>query len=79
MVPAALEMLQDTTSKHKSHLFDLNCQICSDKLKEDELLKEQDKVDEQTKHKKQHSHAPKRTDKVILVHNLTIWTQNIPI
>lgn len=40
-----LEALQDTTSKHKSHLFDLNCQICSGKIKEDELNAENNDKD----------------------------------
>ena len=29
-----LELLQDTTDRHASHLFDLNCRICSGQLKE---------------------------------------------
>ena len=37
-IPPLLEALQDTTSRHSSHLFDLNCQICSGKVKEDEVL-----------------------------------------
>ena len=41
--PSLLESLQDTTSKHKSHHFDLNCQICSGKIKEEDLLDSKDK------------------------------------
>lgn len=41
VVPAPLlEALQDTTSKHKSHLFDLNCQICTNKIKEEDVEKD---------------------------------------
>ncbi len=37
---ATLDLLQDTTERHKSHLFDLNCRICSGQTKpEDDIIK----------------------------------------
>lgn len=32
LAPVELDALQDTTSRHESHLFDLNCRICSGKV-----------------------------------------------
>ena len=61
-VAPVLEMLQDTTSKHKSHFFDLNCQICSGKLKEEE--EESSSRTPPGEHRKRHqSEADKRKDK----------------
>jgi hypothetical protein len=75
-VPAPLlEALQDTTSKHKSHLFDLNCQICSGKIKEEEADKDKSSTSSSStsirkrseKSSKQSSHhsesSSKRSDK----------------
>jgi hypothetical protein len=76
IVPAPpLEALQDTTSKHKSHLFDLNCQICSGKIKEEDADKDKSstsssstsirkKNDKSSKHSSRHSESSsKRSDK----------------
>lgn len=54
-----LDLLQDTTDRHKSHLFDLNCRICSGQLKEDEVNKESNKTTSKSSHKK----ASKDNDK----------------
>ncbi|KAJ0068412.1 hypothetical protein NL108_005996, partial [Boleophthalmus pectinirostris] len=36
-------MLKDTTSEHRTHLFDLNCKICTGQKKEEELLAKKEK------------------------------------
>ena len=65
-----LEMLQDTTSKHKSHLFDLNCQICSGKIKEEDVFPpnsskdgERSKSDDKAKKKHRKDTAKKKDDR----------------
>lgn len=71
-VPAPLlEALQDTTSKHKSHLFDLNCQICTNKIKEEEVEKDKSSTSSSTnssrkqndKSSKQSSHHSESSSK----------------
>uniref|UniRef100_A0A3B4BG84 Death inducer-obliterator 1 n=1 Tax=Periophthalmus magnuspinnatus TaxID=409849 RepID=A0A3B4BG84_9GOBI len=47
-------MLKDTTSEHRTHLFDLNCKICTGQKKEEELLAKKEKhVKKETKPSKQ--------------------------
>lgn len=49
--PSILEALQDTTAKHKSHMFDLNCRICTKQIKEEDLEMEKGEQKESNKEK----------------------------
>lgn len=59
--PPLLEALQDTTSKHKSHLFDLNCQICSGKIKEDEAEKDKSSTSSSSTSRKKDEKSSRRS------------------
>ncbi|XP_043978585.1 death-inducer obliterator 1 isoform X2 [Gambusia affinis] len=44
MVDVFSSMLKDTTAEHKTHLFDLNCKICTGQKTEDELASKKARV-----------------------------------
>uniref|UniRef100_A0AAV2M5Y7 Death-inducer obliterator 1 n=1 Tax=Knipowitschia caucasica TaxID=637954 RepID=A0AAV2M5Y7_KNICA len=54
-------MLKDTTSEHRTHLFDLNCKICTGQKKEEELaVKKEKQMRKETKPLRQEP-TPTRT------------------
>ena len=56
LAPVELDALQDTTSRHKSHLFDLNCRICSGKAEAQTEAALESELAESRKKKKPSSH-----------------------